>query len=1069
MKIDSLTTKVKLLQENNSDVQINSNDDVVVKDSENVSELIDLHVEDKKNENTSQTEISALNNKIEKMEQLLNKYKDSVKSLKDRNSQLTTELHLLNNNIESKGKENEELKATCEKLKSTEQELQKLKEINEDLQNTLNAKNFNEVKEIASLQSDLKQAHEKIIDLNSRIEVFNKREEEYAISLAENKLSIHKELESKEKEIKSLKLDWSATKKEAESYKIMLQDYKQNVTSLEEEKARLINEIAELNAIKPKLTDMEIEIKEYKNKCDEQEIVLNKTIEEVKCLQLQNKQEIAEKMAILDRNDYLEKRNKQLSEEITENKLAIANMTQEMEGIKKSINNPNIQEIEILSQENDKNISELNIWKKKYSVLESEIQDERIELVKLQSEIEKLIKNHEMIQADNSELHKIVTELKKENSVLKKVKSELNKIPNVIHLIKNDVKDLKRDWLLTLEDTKSKCNTIKESILEIDNKFNIQDYIQENEKLHNEISNVLDKNNNLQITLAKVKEDYSKATDDNKILVSENLKLNKTLEEFSKCQVDLNEKTELNRKLTEQLNAISNDFNNYKLESSQIEIKYNNLKDEFDMLCKKCDELNIKNTSLNEIVSKAEEKCIKYEEQNLINKQNENQKEEIFKKQLNELLIKLQDTENKYSCLKKEHEDLLKTSEELKIEKDNLYGEISQSVQKHQEYESLIKSLEENNKMKLDENFILNKNHEKLLNEFEEISANLNDTLKICDNLKDENNILFQKCEQLKQEKESLHEKVLKADQKCLQYENMRKSFEELEDKKNVQKLESEHNEPEKVDNLTEGQQIQNASFEQSDYHKLRSENNRLSSEIEGLQLHLQKVCQDNSLLNDQLRELMITKTSNGHEESSVDISKLNTSLQEEKQKVLNLIRENSVLAEKNLELEDCIKSHYAKNDNVYNKSEQYGKETEFSNLQQKCNGLMQMNEHLESKLAELELLSRSDDNNVQQLQEKNDKLKICNEKLERRLDEALVSLRHFQALEESTELEYLRNILYEYLTGSGTHSETLAKVISAVVKFDPKQTQMVLQREKERQGLVSILLFLLLSTVLVI
>ncbi|XP_012274079.1 golgin subfamily A member 4 isoform X2 [Orussus abietinus] len=63
-----------------------------------------------------------------------------------------------------------------------------------------------------------------------------------------------------------------------------------------------------------------------------------------------------------------------------------------------------------------------------------------------------------------------------------------------------------------------------------------------------------------------------------------------------------------------------------------------------------------------------------------------------------------------------------------------------------------------------------------------------------------------------------------------------------------------------------------------------------------------------------------------------------------------------------------------------------------------------------------------------------------------------LVKLRH-DTLEDSTEIEYLRNILFEYMMGRETM--VLARVISAVVKFDQEQTARILKREEDKLTLL--------------
>lgn len=65
-----------------------------------------------------------------------------------------------------------------------------------------------------------------------------------------------------------------------------------------------------------------------------------------------------------------------------------------------------------------------------------------------------------------------------------------------------------------------------------------------------------------------------------------------------------------------------------------------------------------------------------------------------------------------------------------------------------------------------------------------------------------------------------------------------------------------------------------------------------------------------------------------------------------------------------------------------------------------------------------------------------------------------IVKLRH-DTLEDSTEIEYLRNILFEYMMGRETM--VLARVIAAVVKFDQEQTTKILKKEEDKMTLVKI------------
>ncbi|XP_048005927.1 golgin subfamily A member 4-like [Leguminivora glycinivorella] len=314
MKIEALQTKISCMQDNTENKET-KNEEEIVKDQAKELQLIDFSGNNDRKTSGDDGVDNALSSKAEKLEQLLNKYKESLKVSKEKNAQLTTELHLLTTELENKNKENEQLKHSSEELAEARKKLLELQESNEEIQNKLNTYEFNQMKEQSALELDLQKALEEIKQLQGKIEVFNKREEEYAISLAENKLSIHKELESKEAEIKSLKDHLTACKNEVQSLNIVVNDYKKSMASLEDEKSKLNSNISELHSIKSLVSEKESQIKELTQKCKNIEQAKIKADEEYKCLQLQIKQETAEKLAMIDRNAYLETKNSKLTEE----------------------------------------------------------------------------------------------------------------------------------------------------------------------------------------------------------------------------------------------------------------------------------------------------------------------------------------------------------------------------------------------------------------------------------------------------------------------------------------------------------------------------------------------------------------------------------------------------------------------------------------------------------------------------------------------------------------------------------------------------------------------------------
>ncbi|KAJ8982576.1 hypothetical protein NQ317_005047 [Molorchus minor] len=111
--------------------------------------------------------------------------------------------------------------------------------------------------------------------------------------------------------------------------------------------------------------------------------------------------------------------------------------------------------------------------------------------------------------------------------------------------------------------------------------------------------------------------------------------------------------------------------------------------------------------------------------------------------------------------------------------------------------------------------------------------------------------------------------------------------------------------------------------------------------------------------------------------------------------------------------------------------------------------------ELLQDKLTQYKSLDITNKSSIEFYENELQKIKSQNEKLNRKLDETLVTLSHCAELSTSTEVEYLKNVLYNYMLGK--ESLVLARVIAAVCKFDPEQTDAVLQREQQKQTLVYI------------
>ncbi|CAH0699040.1 unnamed protein product [Spodoptera exigua] len=1095
MKIEALNTKVQLLQSNSNIANSNDQNDIKTKSTEGDGDVQLINLSNDKEGNQiseeSSAEIIALNNKIEKMEQLLNKYKESLKLSKEKNSQNTTEIQILANELENKNKEIEQLKAISDQLAESKQKIQELNNINEELQNKINVYEFNKTREISTLEVDFQKAQEEISELRSKIEVFSKREEEYAISLAENKLSIHKELESKESEIKSLKDYLEASKKEIQSLNIVINDYKNNVISLEAEKTKLSQDNSELNSFKTKISDLEGQIEELTKKCQNLEQTKTKADEGYKCLQLQMKQETAEKLAMIDRNTYLENRNTQLSEENAKKSAQIGQLEMELQKKEKILKDQALED-----SKKDEVLEELSIWKDKYAKLESEIQEERDELIKLQSEIEKLLANHELLQNQNIEFRKVVTELKSENAVMHEKVVKNTKMKAGIVKLAHEILDLRKLIFVISSEAKSLQAINNEAFIsltkEINYAFNNISHCETNSN-NNKLNELKQENNKLQKELKVGVEKYDKLNSELNALQDENNNLKSTITEF---EVQKNLIDEEVKNITERYEVAINDLNFVKEEKENLQYKikeYENnfqnlqlamefektqyhdtneklklLENENKILVEKLDSLmKESNVSSKDLVALTDLHNNTVSELDAV--KNENNKLSVQIEELNKQIAsisKLQEdnkaltlentslntqveaTADTYKKLEVELSDLRKSHADVEVEKNKLKEINNMLTVQTEELKtqiSNISKIQEDNKNLTVENISLKTQVESIADSYKKLETEINDVRKSHADIEVEKDHLNEIIEKLENSScKSTQNNECQTDDLLPQTV----SEQELQSVKAIDLGKLNTTSVENINTETITASGDEYKLLKTEYDALKEENRRFKSDIEGLQTYLTKISKENSVLNDKLRELIATSEhSTDNSDICNDLSELKKEAQLRKEKIDDLLRENMLLAEENLELKDQLQSQN------YPKPEIKSPQENDNSLREKYNNLMQVNSTLEKRLNDLEQMNKSVNSNFSQIQEKNEKLRLSNEKLERRLDEALVSLRHLHALQENTELEYLRNILYEYLTGSGTHSVTLAKVLAAIVKFDDMQTKQVLQKEKERQG----------------
>ncbi|XP_072936016.1 uncharacterized protein Golgin245 [Epargyreus clarus] len=1115
MKIHALNTKLDLLQNSSEPVNDNHDNKSIPTAKEGDMQLINLNDTEQKesNEEALSSEITVLNNKLEKMEQLLNKYKESLKVAKEKNAQMTTELQILSSDLQTKCKENEDLKSVSTSLADSKKKIQELNGTIEELQNKCNTYEFTKNKETSILEINLQSAQEDILQLQSKIEELKKKEEEYAISLAENKLSIHKELESKEAEIKSLKDSLTDTQNELQSLHIVIDDYKNNITTLEAEKQTLNNDIHELTAAKTKMKDMEEQLEELKEKCQSLENSKAKLDEQYKCLQLQMKQETAEKLAMIDRNDYLESRNAQLTEENARKTAHINELENDIE--------EHCAKHEQMIKDDDHNIlQEISVWKQKYQDLEREIQEEREELIKLQSEIEKLLRNYELVQNKNLDLLRFNSDLRKEIAPLQEEVLRARGLKKRCGEVYNKARELRKFLDLMSHDARSSMNLLKNEIFSTMNDKISEILKQESSKFnekYNELKMFYDLSENERKNISN---NYTATIKELQTLKEENNKYKIKIEEYKSDILRMEQSAAAQHKLSlSEITVLQTEIDNLKHKTEneykkqlnadeclkKIEAENRNLRDK---LTETENTIQLLNTTLNK------EKELYTEKMQAVTAQHEVSLNDIsvLKKELDNLKHKSDNDDKHHSNVDERLKTLEAENRDLQsklIDSENRVQSLNTNLDQEQvlckqkieeidaisnNYSSLTKENEENknmiHKLQTDinnltqENLTLKKLSETISTNVNDLESEMKEVRQSHAEIEREkdrlNNIIeelenkersrvssdkdsqtdFALRERKSTEKEENHDNIIKS-AKTEKAEELRDAVHELMEEKIV--MANNNSQLNNVYEQTGNKTSEISDIEtkylamQNEYEVLKEENRRLHSDVEGLQTYLAKISKENSLLNDKLREYFASgeNVPEKNEALNRDIEELKFEIQSGKERIDNLIRENTILEQENLELKDQIQSQsynsYADSKPLHNNNN--NTEKELQTVKDKYNNLMDVKTKMEKRLDDVEQMNQSVTDNMHRMQANNEKLRLSNEKLERRLDEALVSLRHLHSLQENTELEYLRNILYEYLTGSGTHSLTLAKVLAAVVKFSDSQTDLVMQKEKERQG----------------
>ncbi|XP_066584269.1 golgin subfamily A member 4-like isoform X2 [Prorops nasuta] len=1026
--INTLNTKIKLLQLSGSSAENTANADIQNEPINQKADLIDLNNEASANQDNTfviSTENAQLKEKVKKLEILVLKCKDSLKKNKEKCIELTQERDI----IKHEYKEFRELST----------------------------------KELDNLQEKHDAIMKEVKELREQIIIMKKREEESVISLAENKLSVHRELEGKEEQIKKLndELNEVVTKYKAEIEKRDLATNKSLVTQFVQcelqkdedlvekleiatKKVEYLNSLVqslktELDESRNKLIQKEENYMSLCSELEEHKIMLKDAKEEIITqheeineLQQRISTEIKDKSNefelekqlndTVEQKSKLEKEIEEYKEEMKEvrNRLVLQNEL-EIRNSKLEAENNNlqlkIQELEDCYQEAGRALDDLKKMKEKLDVLANvecmnqELQVQINELKNVEANMNSLSSQLNETQQMYNDAMEIVESLKSNNAKYEEQEGEILNLKSQLTSLQEQCNKKDLDFKSLLEKYTNTQHLLDNINKESDNyKQSIEKYLNNIATLNQDYQTLLEKHEKVTTDLNKSNQYIQE------ILIEKNLLLEKVEE--------INEK---NNKLTQKLEIQAL---NLKTENETIFSDLKNAKEEIIMLKKENDNVAVLKSeilSLSTTVKQLEEV------KNIIILENDtlNEKLKSFNESLSEKDDILKAKMSKYENIKEKYEQ-----EIIKLQKtiNNYEHELGDQLNKIQ---SLSQQLEE-------------------ANEFRSISMDLNVQMN---EFKERENKLCKSNEILKKENEDLNNEVLNLNsslsntksklEACTltiddltnhlnKLSNIEKENElivEIDDLKqqifDYQILKSENK---KLMDLQETYTIQSKKLEDSNLllKKLQSHITTLESKIASLE----SVEMNNNILNEKISDLSAKKNL-----IEATLSSQVADLIEEKKSLVTEIMDLKNHIDKEIDTlntdKNCIENNLLSQISVLTEEKQslLSETVALKNeLSDKDKQLQDINRQFSEKAEEMDQSNNSlveFEKKISQQQSEIESLKTSNKKLQDDLDESYKkSNLDYKLIEKANELEDEKKRLE-------------AQLDEALITFQAKETHM--------------------------
>ncbi|XP_053983684.1 golgin subfamily A member 4-like isoform X1 [Hylaeus volcanicus] len=928
--INTLNTKIKLLQSsepNLEGVKSNANDC-----RENVKDnLIDLNTESSNsefsNENVLLTENVQLKDKLKKLENVVLKYKESLKRNKEKFTEILTEKNTLESDYEA-------------------------------LKKSYNVKE----KELNYVSMEIK-------NVTDQMNILKKREEESVISLAENKLSIHRELEDKEEQIKQLRLDLKHMSECKDNLSETIDKYKTEVEKLkllhstqtsDSEKREVIQDISRGKSEALKLMQQEMQEKlinlEKKMGLKYQEEV-DRNTELPKKLEKYEEDSISENTSKVDDSEILQDLKFKLDvkeNELEQMKHKLEELEKLVEEYKNDKHNLSMQLVHYTELKNEQDAQKIIIEEKKKEAqttiekLQATVQSLDKELENMRSALvdrDEVCENYNIMLEKAKEEIKTLKEKVDDNTEINRLKKELESKIIELHGVHDELKS---------------CNSY---ISDLRTKLQV---VTSNTELLREEKSTLIKN------ISSYKNSIQKLKDDTQYVK------NNVLEHSTQFSNEISDLRNVLITCLEQNGCIQND------EVQNLQTKLKDLKE----LRQKHDELK---TELEDAIclrSSLEVDLEKYKEQlkemsiKLVRQNELDLKNCKLIAEVDNLNFKLHDLRNLSVKVKSLQIELNSLKEELKTANatnQSLTSEVS----------DLKKELETANKN---------------LKELEELKQKYMKTTETIASLKSENynyNKLEEETKSLQSEIQFLKDNILKKDieintlseelrtkEKCIETlkvddENHVKLIEEHE--KQITELTNTNKTSQKTiqTKLSQLKKLK-AIKEQQDVtiQKLNDEINEIKTSNTGLLEQLKQLEKDSDALKSENCQIMTLKHNNSIIASELEQlrlihSEINLENKNLKDKENEFLKHNQELYETNEKLTQNI-SHYEKhNQQLLNDSMQLNKEIELHKHR-----LSEQDQDIENLKSQITVLNTELQSKTEELKSQMEELALCKKEM---------------------------------------------------------------------------------------